>query len=114
MQSHNIEDVFQGHDTICSKFAHGEHAGTSVDDLIDDSVSGKVCPADLPTTVAALWKGRLWTIYGNRRVCALREYAKRCKLLGRELDKIKVIVHTAPFTHLDEHTKQVGKISRAG
>ena len=72
--------------------------------LIDKLVSQKVRPAELPTIVAALFEGRLWTVYGNRRIYALREYAKRFIEAGRVPDQIKVIVHPAPFKHLDEQT----------
>jgi hypothetical protein len=33
----------------------------------------------LTTLVAAEWQWRLWTVYGNRRSYALREYAKLCR-----------------------------------
>ena len=102
---HDIDDVLQGHDRISPTFMHGDHEGQHVDDLIEDLVNGVVRPSQLTTIVAARVTGRLYTVYGNRRLYALREYSKRCRGNNDKPEQIKVIVHPAPFEHLDLKTR---------
>ena len=106
MEWHDIDDVLQGHDRVSTVFRHGQHEGQPVQVLIDALVSGDKHLGDLATPVAAKFGGKLWTVYGNRRVYALREYSRILKENGREPEKIKIIVHKAPFEHFDETTRR--------
>ena len=59
-------------------------------------VSGKVRPDDLPTFVVAECGECLWTVYGNRRLHALKEFDRPCRLQGWR-PQIQLIVHTSPL-----------------
>ena len=50
--------------------------------LINDLVSGHVHSSQLTTLVAAKINNRLFAVYGNRRLYALREYSKIVKQFG--------------------------------
>ena len=106
MEWHNIEDILQGHDRVSPVFKHGDHEGRPVQQLINELICGKKRPGDLPTPVVASFEGKLWTVYGNRRVYALTAYARRFRERGGEPEKLKVIVHRAPFTHVDDLTRR--------
>ena len=103
---HPIDDVLQGHDRISRFFSYGPNEGQSVDSLVKALWYGDVRPHQLPTLVAARHDGRLYTVYGNRRLCALRKYSTQCQEAGYHPEKIKVIVHPMPFEHLDEKTRR--------
>ena len=90
--------MLQGHDKISPTFAHGDHEGQSVADLIEKLMSGDVRPSDLTTVVAARFEGRLYAVYGNRRIYALKEYSRLCEVLGHEPGRIPVIVHPGSST----------------
>ena len=86
MEWHNIGDVLQGHDRVSPVFRHGDHEGF---DAASRQCSLYMEAGDLATPVVASFAGKLWTVYGNRRVCSLRAYANALEESGRTPEKSK-------------------------
>lgn len=88
-----IDDLLQSHDTVAAKFSNGLHAGQSVDSLVDKLCAGVASVSDLPHLVVARHRengvDRLWVVFGNRRLKAMREARRR----GWTVQDLHCIVH---------------------
>ena len=86
------EDIRYGHDRISNKFLHGGHEGQSVGSLSEKLHTREVRGEDLPALVAISYQRRLFVIYGNRRLHAIKECWRR---YGKDV-RFKLIVHEYP------------------
>ncbi|CAJ1379797.1 unnamed protein product, partial [Effrenium voratum] len=70
--------IRHSHDFVQATFAHGEHRGESVQDLIDDLLDGRAEPEDLtPLVLIKFSAEEFWAVFGNRRLKALKELEQR-------------------------------------
>jgi hypothetical protein len=67
------------HDSIGPRFRNGGHQGQDTDKLVQELVDGEKWPQALPALVCVLWKGNYWVVFGNRRLNAYRQCARRCR-----------------------------------
>ncbi|CAK9018492.1 unnamed protein product [Durusdinium trenchii] len=72
-----VQYIRHSHNEVNRYFAHGEHANSSVLDLIEDLINEKAHPQDLtPFVVIQFTKLEYWAVFGNRRLKALKEFQK--------------------------------------
>jgi len=87
------------HGVISATFRHGSHGGQSVEALVQKYLRGEDRPEYLTTLVAVEWSGKFFVVFGNRRLHAVKEFARRMPPLQNNdsVPKVRVIVHRHPF-----------------
>lgn len=89
-----VKDLFFCHDEVLRTFQHGKHKGQPVENLL--KACRKECgpPKKMPPLVAMKKVGKLWVIYGNRRLKALQMYQNELKEKGsKTIVRVEVFVH---------------------
>lgn len=71
----DVDRLRHTHNSISSRFRHGDHNGQTVSGLTHKLISGEVRCEDITPLVCLKWNGKLWVICGNRRLKALQDCA---------------------------------------
>lgn len=103
LEWHDVLHLKQGHDVITSTFKHGIHRGMPIEELTRQLLQGETIPENIPPLVAARFSDRIFVIFGNRRLHAMKEFARAagCKVCAA------VLVHDHPFAHLEPNLRHV-------
>ena len=73
VQQCNILDIEQSHDTVDDTFPNGHHAGERVESLKRKLLSREVDPLQIIALVVARVPSKIFVVFGNRRLKALKE-----------------------------------------
>jgi len=95
--AHRVEEVavsqlLNTHSDVAGTFKNGKHQGKPILSLLKELEEGVTRPVDLPYLVAAKQWGKLFVIFGNRRLAMLKRYAESVGVPIR----MNVIVHEMP------------------
>ena len=86
------ENIRFSHESICPFFRNGGHDRESTENLIDKLTKEPAFAGELPSLVCIDYNGAFRVIFGNRRLHAYRECARRT---GRDV-WFQMIVHDFP------------------
>jgi len=70
----DVDVLRHTHDKVNPTFRHGGHRGVPVGALTSQLLSGRVTPHNIPALVVVQLDSRLWVVFGNRRLKALKDY----------------------------------------
>merc|ERR1712083_470864 len=94
----DVDELRFGHDYVNATFTHGPHHGCSVMDTVRELQINESMVLDSLLLVGLEQDGKIWIVYGNRRLTALRTYADQVRMLRPVI--VRVIVHPYPCKHI--------------
>ena len=77
----DVRDLRFSHKNVSRTFRLGAHEGDEVTKLTDQLLRGTVTASHLPPLVVVKVEEKFWTVHGNRRLKALKEYARQSRRL---------------------------------
>lgn len=92
VQEVSVSELRNTHSDVADKFKNGKHQGKPILSLLKELQEGTTRPFDLPYLVAAKQWGKLFVIFGNRRLSMLKLYAES---VGHPVF-MRIIVHEMP------------------
>jgi hypothetical protein len=73
-ESVNVNSLRFTHDRVSDRFLHGRHQNEPVASLTEKLISGEVLAQDITPLVVVGSVGKLWVVFGNRRLKALKDF----------------------------------------